>query len=228
MPLTTRRHLLATGLVGTAALALPRRVFAQASAASPRDRRVLEIAQAEIARAGEVLWRRDIAAIADFGVHSAERRFHFADMENGTVRSFHVTHGRGSDPEHDGWLNGYSNIEGSLMTSRGAYISWEWYKGRYGTSIRMGGLDPSNSNALPRAIVMHPAQYATQAHLAQWGRLGRSDGCFAMAPEDFREALWHLSGGRLLFADTLGLSADGTRLPPSMPPGDAPLPGTGL
>jgi len=26
-----------------------------------------------------------------------------------------------------------------------------------------------------------------------------------MAPDDFREALWNLSGGRLLFADRLGL-----------------------
>lgn len=205
MPPFARRHLLASAIAGTAALALPRRVLAQA-AAPPRDRRILEIAQAEVARAGAALWRRDIAGIADFGVHSSQPRFHFANLESGIVRSFLVTHGKGSDPEHDGWLNGFSNVEGSLMTSRGAYITWEWYKGRYGTSIRLGGLDPDNSNALPRAIVMHSADYATPAHVAQWGRLGRSDGCFALGPDDFREALWNLSGGRLLFADTLGIS----------------------
>ena len=27
---------------------------------------------------------------------------------------------------------------------------------------------------------------------------------FAMAPEQFSEALWHMSGGRLLFADRIG------------------------
>ncbi len=199
-----RRHLLATAIAGTAALTLPRRVFAQAAAA-PRERRILQIAQAEVARAGEALWRRDIAGIADFGVHSSQPRFHFANLENGAVRSFYVTHGKGSDPEHDGWLNRFSNREGSLMTSRGAYVTWEWYKGRYGTSIRLGGLDPDNSNALPRAIVMHSADYATPGHIAQWGRLGRSDGCFAMGPDDFREALWNLSGGRLLFADNLSI-----------------------
>ena len=49
------------------------------------------------------------------------------------------------------------------------------------------------------------ADYATQAHVDRWGRLGRSNGCFALAPDDFLVALAQLSGGRLLFADRLGL-----------------------
>jgi len=201
-----RRLFLTTAAAATGAAALPARVAAQASGTSARDAAILDIARREIARAGDVLWRRDIAGIADFGVHSAVPRFHFADLENGTVRSFLVTHGTGSDPEHDGWLNDFSNVPGSNATSRGAYVSWEWYTGRYGTSIRLGGLDPDNSNALERYIVMHAAEYATPAHVERWGRLGRSNGCFAMDPQDFREALWHLSGGRLLYADRLGIS----------------------
>ena len=212
MPIVARRQFLARALTassaGAAALALPRTLFAQAASATPRERRILEVARREVERAGDVLWRRDLAGIADFGVHSANKRFHFANLEDGTVRSFFVTHGSGSDPDHDGWLDSYSNIEGSLMTSRGAYVTWEWYKGRFGTSVRLGGLDPSNSNAFPRAIVMHSADYATQAHVDRWGRLGRSNGCFAMGPDDFREALWHLSGGRLLYADSLGIGPD--------------------
>lgn len=203
--LMNRRDFLAATSAGTAALALPLRVAAQA-APDERTRRILDIAKREVERAGDVLWRRDIAGIADFGVHSSLPRFHFANLENGTVRSFLVTHGTGSDPEHDGWLKNFSNVDGSLCTSRGAYISWEWYTGRYGTSIRLGGLDADNSNALPRAIVMHAASYATPEHVARWGRLGRSNGCFAMGPDDFREALWHLSGGRLLYADQLGIT----------------------
>lgn len=199
-----RRSFVKGTLAASAALALPARVAAQA-APDERTRRILDIANREVERAGAVLWRRDIAGIADFGVHSAQRRFHFANLEEGSVRSFHVSHGVGSDAEHDGWLKSFSNIEGSNATSRGAYISWEWYTGRYGTSIRLGGLDPDNSNALPRAIVMHAAEYSRPEHVDRWGRLGRSNGCFAMGPEDFREALWHLSGGRLLFADRLGI-----------------------
>lgn len=190
---------------GAALAAIPAPLFAQASAASERDRKILDIAREQVAKAGDSLWRRDLAAIADFGVHSSNKRFHFANLEEGTVRSFLVTHGAGSDPEHDGMLNEYSNVPESLKTSRGAYVTWEWYKGRYGTSIRLGGLDEDNSNALDRAIVMHPAKYATQDHVDKWGRLGRSNGCFAMGPDNFREALWNLSGGRLLYADSLGL-----------------------
>jgi len=201
-----RRTFLATSAAAAGAATLPVRVAAQASGLTARDTAILDIARREIARAGDVLWRRDIAGIADFGVHSAIPRFHFANVENGTVRSFLVSHGTGSDPEHDGWLNTFSNVPESNATSRGAYVSWEWYVGRYGTSIRLGGLDADNSNTLDRLIVMHPAEYATAEHVERWGRLGRSNGCFAMGPEDFREALWHLSGGRLLFADRLGLS----------------------
>lgn len=200
-----RRHFIASAAAAAGSLALPARAFAQASGLDARSAQILEIARREVARAGDVLWRRDIAGIADFSVHSAVPRFHFANLENGTVRSFRVAHGTGSDPEHDGWLKWFSNQPGSNATARGAYISWEWYTGKYGTSVRLGSLDPDNSNTFDRAIVMHAAEYATQAHVERWGRLGRSNGCFALAPDDFLQALAQLSGGRLLYADRLGL-----------------------
>jgi len=200
-----RRGFIASATAAAGALALPTRVFAQPSGLDARQTQILEIARREVARAGDVLWRRDIAGIADFSVHSALPRFHFANLEQGTVQSFRVAHGQGSDPEHDGWLKWFSNEPGSLATARGAYISWEWYTGKYGTSVRLGSLEPDNSNTFDRAIVMHSADYCTQAHVDRWGRLGRSSGCFALAPDDFLVALAQLSGGRLLFADRLGL-----------------------
>jgi hypothetical protein len=79
--------------------------------------------------------------------------------------------------------------------------------------VRLGGLDQSNEAALRRYIVMHRADYAESSHLERYGRLGRSNGCFAMGEEQFRIALMHLSGGRLLFADSLGLEEDGSIQP---------------
>ena len=70
---------------------------------------------------------------------------------------------------------------------------------------RLEGLEADNSNALDRAIVMHAADYARPEHVDRWGRLGRSNGCLAMAPDDFMWALTRLSGGRLIYADRLGL-----------------------
>ena len=201
-----RRTLLkGLGLAG-AVLAAPSKVFAQAYSATEQQRRILEVAQRELARVQNQLWRHDIVGVADFGLPSSLPRLHFANMLSGEVRSFLVSHGRGSDPEHDGFLKMFSNVPGSEATSRGAYVTYEWYKGKYGTSIRLGGIDPENSNALDRAIVMHSAWYAAPEMLAKWGKLGRSEGCFAMAPGDFNEALWNLSGGRLLFADRLGIA----------------------
>jgi L,D-transpeptidase catalytic domain len=229
-----RRDLLRQGLAAGAILALPGRALAQAgdplasefdsvfgkTAPAPPayvpppvpvmdaayQRRLGEVARRERDRAGTKLWRTDIVGIADFARSSALPRLHFVNMESGSVRSFLVAHGRGSDPQHDGWLKYFSNTVGSEATSRGAYLTCEWYKGKYGTSIRMEGMDGDNYNALDRAIVMHSAPYVDQAMASQWGKIGRSEGCFAMAQADFNEALWHLSGGRLLYADRISLS----------------------
>ncbi len=201
-----RRAFIASAAAASSALVLPARLPAQPLAVDAKSTRILDIARREVARAGSVLWRRDIAGIADFGAHSSQPRLHFANLEAGTVASYLVAHGLGSDPGHDGWLHWFSNEVGSNATSRGAYISYEWYKGKYGTSIRLGGLDAENSNALDRAIVMHSAAYASPSFVAQHGMLGRSNGCFAMAQGDFPYALVQLSGGRLLYADKLGLA----------------------
>ncbi len=209
-----RRDLIKSTLAAGAVAALPTRLFAQANPTSARDAKLMAIARAELERVGSKIWRKDIVGIADFGLHSASKRFHFVDLENERVASYHVSHGTGSDGEHDGWLKRYSNIEGSEASSRGAFMTRSWYVGRYGTSIRLDGLDPTNSNALPRAIVMHQANYATPAHVDRWGRLGRSNGCFAMGPEQFDRALIDLSGGRLLVAGSYGLAEDGSTAAP--------------
>lgn len=211
-----RRQLLRSGTAAAATLALPPRLFAQVNPTAGRDAALLGIAREQVSRIGDRLWHRDVVAIADFGLHSAHQRFHFVDLVDNRVQSFHVSHGDGSDPHHDGWLKWYSNIEGSHCTSKGAYMTRSWYVGKFGTSIRLDGLDASNSNALPRAIVMHQAEYARPEHIDRFGRLGRSNGCFAMGPEQFDMALIKLAGGRLLYADSLGLTENGSRVRPPM------------
>lgn len=214
-----RRRFLASALTAVP-LAAPLRLAAQ-PAPGPRDRALLALAREQVARADASLWRRDVAAVVDFGLHSGQPRFHIVNLEAGTVHSQLVAHGSGSDPEHDGWLNQYSNLVDSWATSRGAYVTWEWYEGMYGTSMRLSGLDPDNSNVFDRAIVMHAATYATSVHLARWGKLGRSNGCFALDPQELPATLYQLGGGRLIYADSLGIGADGERvIAPPQPPVD--------
>lgn len=199
-----RRNFLASAAAAAGSLSLPLRVAAQPGP-DARTTAILEIARRELERWNNLSLYRDFVGIADFGVHSSVPRFHIANMDSGTVRSLLVAHGSGSDPEHDGWLKWFSNVPGSLATSRGAYVSLDWYFGKYGTSVRLTGLDPDNSNTYDRAIVMHSATYATQTHIDRWGKLGRSSGCFALSPDDFYPALSDLWGGRLIYADRLGL-----------------------
>ncbi len=190
----------ALGLAGKLSAAVP----ASAAGLSPYERRVFEVAAKERDRVADKLWRSDIIGIADFALPSWKPRFHLANLEDGTIRSYLIAHGKGSDPEHDGWLKNFSKQPGSEATSRGAYLTCEWYKGKFGTSVRLEGLDDDNSTALDRAIVMHPAWYVNQAMVEKWGKVGRSQGCFALSDEAFLDTLWRLSGGRLLFSDRIG------------------------
>ena len=175
-----------------------------------RDAKLVDLAKRAQERAGDLVWRHDVVGLADFGLPSTEPRMHLVYLEAGLIVSYLVSHGDGSDPEHDGWLNWFSNEHDSHCTSEGTYVTYSWYHGKFGTSMRLEGLDETNSNALDRAIVMHPATYAERAHLDRWGRLGRSNGCFAMGFEDFQRALIDLGGGRVLHAGRFGLAPDGS------------------
>jgi hypothetical protein len=115
-----------------------------------------------------------------------------------------VAHGRGSDPNHTGWLERFSNGFGSNATSSGAYRTDNFYVGAHGRSLRLSGLDASNSNALERAIVVHGAWYVSQDMAASRGVLGRSEGCFALAAGSLEEIFARLGPGHLIYADKIG------------------------
>lgn len=143
---------------------------------------------------------RDRIAVADFSVASRELRFHLVDLISGQRNSYLVAHGKGSDPEHSGWLHRFSNVPDSEASSEGAYRTGQMYVGQHGQSMRLIGLDPTNNMAEDRAIVVHAAPYVTEDHIAQWGKVGRSQGCFALAPHMLSQVLGMLGQGRMLYA----------------------------
>ena len=160
-------------------------------------------ARAKAALDQHQVYPRDTIGIADFSKPSAEPRFHIVDLQNGTVDSHLVCHGRGSDPGHSGYLERFSNDFGSYATSNGTYVTDDYYQGKYGLSLRVRGLDWSNSNAESRAIVIHNAWYAEPDMIPLHGQLGRSEGCFAMPKASQYEAMRRLAGGRMIYADKL-------------------------
>lgn len=164
-------------------------------------RRLLYRAKSALDRHRDSIMSRDRVAVADFTVASRELRFHIVDLHGGSSSAYLVSHGKGSDPEHSGFLQRFSNDVGSLATSDGAYVTGEIYEGVHGRSMRLAGLDSDNSNAADRAIVIHGADYVTEEHIATWGKCGRSEGCFAVAPHMLDVVVGLLGPGRLLYAD---------------------------
>lgn len=146
---------------------------------------------------------RDNIGIVDFSRPSSEPRFHVVDLRSGQVESYRVAHGRGSDPDHSGFLERFSNDFGSHATSSGTYTTADYYNGKYGLSMKVRGLDWSNYNAEPRAIVIHNAWYAEPDMIPLHGKLGRSEGCFAFSRDDQWSVMRKLAGGRMIYADKL-------------------------
>jgi hypothetical protein len=217
-----RRALLKTGLALAGAMVVPEVVqaaFAEplpapplptqplakvppAPRTSPKVVRpeLLSRALAALDRHAGTVARRDRIAIADFTARSAEARFHLVDLGNGRSQSFLVAHGSGSDPSHTGWLQRFSNEPGSNASCEGAFLASDYYVGKHGRSQRLIGLDPTNSNALSRAIVVHAAWYANPAMLRTHGMLGRSQGCFAVGDDDLQPVFDQLGQGRMIYA----------------------------
>jgi hypothetical protein len=144
---------------------------------------------------------RDFIGVADFSLPSSAPRFHVVNLADGSVQSHLVAHGRGSDPSHTGWLQRFSNEPRSNATSAGAYRTGSLYEGAHGHSMRLEGLDPTNSNAQSRAIVVHGAWYVNEEMIGHSGMLGRSQGCFAVADSSLPEIMAQLGPGRLIYAD---------------------------
>lgn len=139
--------------------------------------------------------------LVDFSQPSRAIRFNIVDIGNGRVLTSHlVAHGRGSDPGNTGWAQLFSNIHGSNASSRGSFLTGSTYYGKHGRSRRLHGLDRENSNAASRAIVIHAADYVSPVMARSQGRVGRSQGCFAVAGHDIDEVLARLGEGRLLLA----------------------------
>jgi hypothetical protein len=145
----------------------------------------------------------DRIGIVDFTVPSRSPRFYIFDMATRSSRSLLVAHGRGSDPASLGWLQHFSNQPGSAASSSGTYATGDRYTGKHGASRRLIGLDPENSNAERRAIVIHAAAYVSSGMAAERGKIGRSEGCFAVAQSDIALVLEQLGSGRMIYADRL-------------------------
>src|SRR5215470_4302992 len=90
----------------------------------------------------------------DMSIHSGKKRFFVYDLDKNVVLiSGLVAHGSCKE----GFLTDakFSNVPGCGCSSSGKFKIGEKYRGQYGTSYKLYGLDITNSNAYRRAVVLH-------------------------------------------------------------------------
>jgi hypothetical protein len=160
----------------------------------PRD--VAEFAFQKLELFKDKVTNNAYMAIIDFRQHSGQRRFYLINRSSGAVEKMSVAHGTASDPQKNGYAQYFSNIPNSKMSSLGAYIVAEKYKGKHGYSMRLDGLESTNDNARDRAIVLHPAEYVKDGKSKQ----GWSWGCPAVPHARMANVIARLQGGAFLYA----------------------------
>jgi hypothetical protein len=139
---------------------------------------------------------KNYISVIDFKKSSKLKRFFIIDLKTGKVLAVHTAHGKGSDANHDGLAEKFSNVSGSNASSLGVYKTAETYNGSHGRSLRLDGLSSTNSNARARAIVIHGASYVSESNVIQ----GRSWGCPALAESLKDKVIDMVKGGSMIYA----------------------------
>jgi hypothetical protein len=161
----------------------------------------LKSALAALDKYKDAIDKRDRIYVVDFQAHSSRQRLFEVDMQTGAVRAFRTAHGKGSDPAHTGFASRFSNIPDSYASSLGAYVTAGQAMGaKHGPNVLLEGLEPTNNEARDREIIVHSADYCEVDYLIQFGKLGRSYGCFSVSRADLAVLRPAMDGGRLLFA----------------------------
>lgn len=139
-----------------------------------------------------------LLTLIDFNLPSTEKRMYVLDMAKKEMLFVtYVSHGRNSG---ENYATSFSNRNGSHQSSLGFYRTGGTYQGGNGYSLLLDGLEEGiNDQARPRAIVIHGADYCSEAVIRSSGRLGRSFGCPALPRELATPIINTIKGGSLLF-----------------------------
>lgn len=162
------------------------------------DRNTFEIALAgynKLKAAGKI--KNDKLSIVDFSQPSTKNRLYIIDVsEKKLLFNTLVAHGKNSGQL---MAKKFSNTNESLQSSLGFYVTAEKYFGKHGLSMRLDGMERTNSNARTRAIVVHGANYVSENFAKSQGFIGRSWGCPAVNPELNEPIINAIGDGSCLF-----------------------------
>ncbi len=180
---------------------LEQRVQALARTAPALNRDVLALATRSLscARRSSLVGEPKVMGVIDYSLPSTRPRLWVFDLQsNRLLYEELVAHGRNTG---ENMATRFSNVEGSNMSSLGAFQTQESYVGSNGYSLRLRGLEPGvNDQARNRAIVIHGAPYVSTQLIASQGRIGRSLGCPALRPAVARTVIDTIRDGAFLFS----------------------------
>lgn len=147
---------------------------------------------------GKISTEKEILTIADFDQNSTKKRLWIIDLQKDSLLlNTWVAHGERSG---DDMATRFSDTNDSKESSLGFYVTAEIYYGKHGRSLKLDGMDEGyNTNARMRSIVVHGAPYVSQGTINQLGRLGRSHGCPAVAPELVDKVINTIEGKTVIF-----------------------------
>lgn len=129
--------------------------------------------------------RTDYCILVDFDVHPGKNRFFIWDFnKQEIVYSTICEHGRGGKSTHR--TPEFSNVGGSKCTSLGKYHvmnSRHMYNHPSVPCYVLKGVDPTNSNAMARGILIHPD--VCQMPMFPFPLGWRTEGCFGLSRRGF-------------------------------------------
>lgn len=169
-------------------------------AAKDMNPKVLELAiNAYSTAVKKGLDAKHILTIVDYSLPSTQKRLWVFNVDEGRLVHYSlVTHGSGSGLLY---ARHFSNIPGTFQSSLGLFLTKHAYYGQVGYALRLQGLEPGiNDKVEERGIVVHGAEYAEKSFIDQYGRLGRSEGCFALPASSYNNIIDDIADGTLIFA----------------------------
>jgi hypothetical protein len=143
--------------------------------------------------------RGGVVAIADMTQPSTAKRLYVIDLDSKKlILRTYVAHGQNTG---DVEAKHFSNKMDSHQTSLGLYRVGSTIRSpKHGAALLLDGLDqPLNGMARAREIIIHGADYVSEAFIAARGRLGRSWGCPAVSRADMPKVIESLANGGHLF-----------------------------
>lgn len=143
---------------------------------------------------------QNVLTVVDYNLPSTAKRLWVLNLKTDKVLMHTlVAHGHNSGLNY---ATHFSNANNSHETSLGIYeTSSNPFYGEHGRALKVRGLESGvNNNAFKRAIEIHGSKYVSPSVAAEYGRIGRSYGCFAVGFNKVQKLINYTKGGSVLFA----------------------------